>query len=251
LRFKDFAIKEMDESGNGGFVGYAATFDREPDSYGDIIAPQAFDDTLKAWADSGKPVPLLYGHNMDDPDYNIGTAALEADERGLKATASFDDSQKAQRVRELVRAGRLYKMSFAFDVKEEAPIELDDGTKANELRKLDLFEVSVVLVPANQHAEIIEAKARGCKYGMTISKATGEQLQAALDAIGAIEEQAKAAKDALAELMPEGEQPDEEPEEPKADPEEEKPTGDEGEQPEDDEQKAARVLDRLIDLTIN
>ena len=45
--------------------------------------------------------------------------------------------------------------------------------------------------------------------------------------------------------------PDEEPEEPKADPEEEKPTGDEGEQPEDDEQKAARVLDRLIDLTIN
>ena len=142
-------------------------------------------------------------------------------------------------------------MSFAFDVKEEAPIELDDGTKANELRKLDLFEVSVVLVPANQHAEIIEAKARGWKYGMTISKATGEQLQAALDAIGAIEEQAKAAKDALAELMPEGEQPDEGQEEPKADPEEEKPTGDEGEQPEDDEQKAARVLDRLIDLTIN
>lgn len=160
MRFKDFTAKATDDSDNGGFVGYAATFDREPDAYGDVIAKGAFADTLKAWADSGRPVPVLYGHNMEDPDYNIGTAELVEDERGLKATATFDGSPKAQRVRELLAEGRLSKMSFAYDVLDEAPVELEDGTNANELRKLDLFEVSVVLVPANGHAEIIESKAR-------------------------------------------------------------------------------------------
>lgn len=160
MRFKDFTAKATDDSDNGGFVGYAATFDREPDAYGDVIAKGAFADTLKAWADSGRPVPVLYGHNMEDPDYNIGTAELVEDERGLKTTATFDGSPKAQRVRELLAEGRLSKMSFAYDVLDEAPVELEDGTKANELRALDLFEVSVVLVPANGHAEIIESKAR-------------------------------------------------------------------------------------------
>lgn len=160
MRFKDFTAKATDETDNGGFVGYAATFDREPDAYGDVIAKGAFADTLKAWADSGRPVPVLYGHNMDDPDYNIGTAELVEDEHGLKTMATFDGSPKAQRVRELLAEGRLSKMSFAYDVLDEAPVELEGGTKANELRALDLFEVSVVLVPANGHAEIIESKAR-------------------------------------------------------------------------------------------
>lgn len=160
MRFKDFTANATDEGGNGGFVGYAATFDREPDSYGDVIARGAFAETLKAWADSGRPVPVLYGHNMNDPDYNIGTAELVEDERGLRVTAAFDGSPKAQRVRQLLAEGRLSKMSFAYDVLDEAPVELEDGTNANELRRLDLFEVSVVLVPANGHAEIIESKAR-------------------------------------------------------------------------------------------
>lgn len=211
LRFKDFSIKETSDEGAGGFTGYAATFDREPDSYGDVIARGAFADTLEAWAESGRPVPLLYGHNMEDPDYNIGTAELVEDERGLLARARFDSTPKAQRVRELVRDGRLGKMSFAFDVLDEGTVELGDGIKANELRKLELYEVSVVLVPANSHAEIIEAKARA-KYGATISKATGEELKAALAAMKAIKEAAEGiieeadrAASAISALLPDEE----------------------------------------------
>lgn len=33
MRFKDFTAKATDDGGNGGFVGYAATFDHEPDAY--------------------------------------------------------------------------------------------------------------------------------------------------------------------------------------------------------------------------
>ena len=46
LRFKDFAIEDATDEGNGGFTGYAATFDREPDCYGDVIAKGAFAETL-------------------------------------------------------------------------------------------------------------------------------------------------------------------------------------------------------------
>lgn len=204
MKYKDFGIKEDTGGGNGGFTGYAATFDREPDSYGDVIAAGAFAETLEKWKAAGKPIPLLYGHNMEDPDYNIGTVELAEDETGLLCTASYDGSPKAQRVRELVREGRLYKMSFAFDVLDEGTVELEDGTKANELRKLEIYEVSVVLVPANQHAEIIEAKSR--KYGRTISKATGDELAAVLDALREIADTASDAAAALSALIPDEQQ---------------------------------------------
>lgn len=242
MRFKDFAIKEAREDGDGGFTGYAATFDREPDCYGDVIAKGAFADTLEAWAESGRPVPLLYGHNMDDPDYNIGYAELSEDDTGLLAVAHFDGSPKAQRVRELVREGRLCKMSFAFDVLDEQTVELDGGQKANELRRLDLYEVSVVLVPANQHAEILDAKSNGRKYGMTISKATGDELQAALDALEAIQEQAATAHDIISALVPDsgeqeaGEQAGDE------EPTEEEPDG------ANSEAKSRELVDRIVNL---
>lgn len=212
LKFKDFAIKDATDEGNGGFTGYAATFDREPDCYGDVIAKGAFAETLKEWEASGKPVPLLYDHNFGDPNYNIGTAELVEDDKGLLAVAKFDGSPMAQRVRELVREGRLYKMSFAFDILDEAPVELEDGTKANELRKLDLYEVSVVLVPANSHAEIIDAK-RWAKYGATISKATGDAIQEALGAAESIRDAAEKAIDVLSGLLEDAGKPPRNPDE--------------------------------------
>ena len=206
MRYKDIPIEATAEEGSGGFRGYAATFDREPDCYGDVIAPGAFDETLKEWAASGKPVPLLYDHNMGDPDYNIGTADLSVDEHGLLTEATFDASAKAQRVRQLVREGRLYKMSFAFDVLDEGTVDLGDGRKANELRKIRLYEVSVVLVPANGHAEIIEAKGRS-KYGAAISKANGDEIAKAVAALESIAETAEKAAETLKPLIPDGSTP--------------------------------------------
>lgn len=201
VRFKDFAIKNGgDVSGNGGFTGYASTFDRDPDCYGDVIAKGAFAETLAEWRESGRPIPLLYDHNFGDPDYNIGTVTAEEDDTGLLVHASYDGSPKAQRVRELVKDGRLCKMSFAFDILDEGTVELEDGTKANEIRKVDLYEVSVVLVPANSHAEIIEAKSLA-KYGATISKATGKELHEVLDAIDGIREEADEAARRIRDIL--------------------------------------------------
>lgn len=176
---------------DGGAVkGYASTFDRDPDAYGDVVAKGAFSRTLAEWAAKGEGVciPLLYGHNTDDPEYNIGrvTSAVE-DERGLLVEAEFDpDNPKAQYVRKLVREGRLYQFSFAYDVRDAAPVELDGGAKANELRDLDLFEVSLVQIPANQHATVEGVKERGAKYGRRNSKSDEQAIRQAIDLLQSV-----------------------------------------------------------------
>ena len=147
---------------DGGAVrAYASTFDRIPDAVGDIVAAGAFDKTISNWKSSGKPIPLLWGHDTDDPFSNIGAAVdYGTDERGLWFDAEFDaDNEKAQYVRKLVKEGRVFQCSFAYAVKDAAPVELEDGRRANELRELDLFEISIVQIPANQNATVEDVKA--------------------------------------------------------------------------------------------
>lgn len=166
---KSFTIDDIQDEG-GEITAYAATFDRVPDSYGDVIAPGAFAKTLSDWQASGNPIPLLFGHRTDDPMMNIGSV-IEAseDEQGLRIRAKFDpDNPNAQYARKLVKEGRLSKLSFAYDVKDASPIMLDDGTRANELRELKLYEVSLVPIPANDLTGVIEVKdASNETFGMT------------------------------------------------------------------------------------
>lgn len=179
------AAGAADMPADGIVEGYASTFDREPDSYGDVVAKGAFEDSLARWRESGKPIPLLYGHSTDDPEYNIGKVVdAYEDERGLFVRAEFDaDNPKAQYVRKLVKEGRLYQFSFAYQVLDAGTVELESGIEAYELRKLDLFEVSLVQIPANQHAEVVEVKAATveAKSGRRNSKADEDELRRVLD----------------------------------------------------------------------
>jgi len=181
-QFKD--AQQSAQVDGGRVVGYASTFDREPDAYGDVIAKGAFSNSLKEWEakmQDGIYLPLLYGHNMTDPAYNIGrVVSFTENEKGLLIEAEFDaDNEKAQYVRKLAQEGRLYQFSFAFDVKESGETELEDGRKANELRELDIFEVSLVQIPANQHAQVIEVKAQ--KIGKRNNAKDAQQLRELLD----------------------------------------------------------------------
>lgn len=173
-------------SADGVVEGYAATFDREPDSYGDVIAKGAFARTLGEWqakAGDGLSIPLLYGHNTDDPHHNIGkvTEAYE-DERGLFVHAEFDaDNPTAQYARKLAAEGRLYQFSFAYSIKDAGEVQIE-GHYAYELRDLDLYEVSLVQIPANQHAVVtsIKGDVAEVKAGRRNSKADADELRRVL-----------------------------------------------------------------------
>lgn len=154
IKTKTFEIKS-----NGSITGYASTWIREPDSYGDVIAKGAFLDSIAQIEAEGKTLPLLWNHDSMDLKSFIGTVTeLEEDDHGLKFTATFDDTEEAQRARQLASDGRLAKFSFAYDVIDEGEVELEDGRKANELRKLNIHEVSLVMYPANPDTSVIEVK---------------------------------------------------------------------------------------------
>lgn len=205
-------------SADGVVEGYAATFDREPDSYGDVIAKGAFARTLDEWRakeGDGLSIPLLYGHNTDDPMHNIGkvTEAYE-DDKGLFVHAEFDaDNPTAQYARKLAAEGRLYQFSFAYAIKGAGMTTLDDGVDAYELRDLDLYEVSLVQIPANQHAVVTSVKSdvAEVKAGRRNSKADEDELRRVLELADSITTTVRAL---LGDELDEDTDPEPKPEEP-------------------------------------
>lgn len=160
LKNVEIAVKyvETESNPNGYIEGYASTWDRIPDSYGDIVAKGAFTKSLEKLKASGRSIPLLWAHQMSELDAYVGTCEANEDENGLHFIATFDDTKEAQRIRQLYKDGRLSKFSFAYDTIDCAPVELESGFVANELRELDIFEISCVLVPANNLAEVVDVK---------------------------------------------------------------------------------------------
>lgn len=149
---------KVDAADTGFITGYASTFTREPDWAGDVVAKGAFADWLKAYAESGSTLPLLYNHDQSLDSFIGRVTDIREDERGLLFTAEFDATEKAQRARELAMDGRLAKFSFAYVVREQATVTLEDGREANELRRLDVDEVSLVLTPCNPDTSVVEVK---------------------------------------------------------------------------------------------
>lgn len=201
LKNTSVAIKAGPDDGlpDGTFTAYASVFGNK-DSYGDVVMPGAFADTLTDWAKTGAFLPVLFGHNMSDPDYNIGhvTDATE-DDHGLLVTAQLDlESPKGLQTYRLLKGRRVNQMSFAYDVVEGAWIDkTDDGAQDSfyELRKLKLYEVSVVTIGANQETEILAVKsatdaarhlATALKEGRELATKHLDALRTARDVIGAV-----------------------------------------------------------------
>ena len=175
---------------SGSIKGYAATWTREPDSYGDVIAKGAFTDSIAEIESSGNHIPLLWNHDSGDLKSYIGTVTrLEEDEHGLMFEADFDSTEEAQRARELASDGRLCKFSFAYDVIDQATVELEDGTEANELRKLNIHEVSLVMYPANRDTSVIEVKSSPeVKAGRRNSAKDADKMREVLEHCSALKE---------------------------------------------------------------
>lgn len=185
-KFAPFRVKEAgpdDGLEDGRFTGYASVFGNV-DSYGDIVDPGAFTRTLAEWQEKGGTIPVLWGHDMSDPFANIGgVLSAEEDERGLKVTGQLDlDNPTAAQVYRLLKGRRTNTMSFAYSVKGHQ--KKDDGM---HLTDLDLFEVSVVQVPANELAEITAVKqATDALVGRELSAKHIDSLRAAQEAIAAV-----------------------------------------------------------------
>ena len=179
----------------GQFVAYASVFGNV-DSYGDIVTKGAFTKDLQRWEKSGNPIPLLFAHNMADPDFNIGhVVKAEEDNVGLKVTAQLDlENPKAKQVYRMLKGRRINQMSFAYDV-VDGSTEKIDGADVYEIRDMKLYEVSVVTVGANQETEILSVKQLPTvadrllaefKAGRVLSAKNESELRSAHEALGRV-----------------------------------------------------------------
>jgi len=161
MKFMTVEIKAADEADGlkvGQFTGYASVFGNK-DSYGDVVVKGAFAETLQKYDAGGAGVPVYWQHRMDDPMMNIGiTLEAREDDHGLFVKVQLDlDNPNGAQTHKLIKEGRVKQMSFAFTVVERKWVDTEEDFY-QELTQLDLHEVSVVPVGANQETELLAVK---------------------------------------------------------------------------------------------
>ncbi|WIC89774.1 capsid maturation protease [Gordonia phage Sapo] len=165
-----FKVKAAGEEGGlkeGQFEAYASVFNNR-DSYGDVMRKGSFKKTLQEWfaEESKKTLPLLWGHNLSDPNFNLGGVFdAKEDDNGLRVKAEFDlDNPTSAQVYRLVKSGRVSELSFAFDYLKYTDVEPEaegnefEGKWYRNVEEVKLYEVSVVPVGANPETEVLAVK---------------------------------------------------------------------------------------------
>lgn len=145
METKSLAL-ELKADGEGVIEGYGSIFGNV-DSYGDKIEAGAFAKSIKR----RKP-KMLWQHRMDEP---IGAwDEIEEDGKGLRMKGRLAmKTARGSEAFELVRMGALDGLSIGYRTIKDA---MDGNTRL--LKEIDLWEVSMVTMPANERARITGAK---------------------------------------------------------------------------------------------
>lgn len=189
---------EIKAGADGSLKGYATTYEdpENADSYGDIVAPGAFNDSIAGI----KTLPMMNSHDnpigkwhtfQDDP-----TGSLH-ERKGLWVEGKISAIPEGQTVQTLIDDEVIRGLSIGFQTLESSDV-LDHkdqwGWPVRRIIRGELLEISPTAIPANRNAEIMEARDRksarlsspppvpcGChKSGQREEK--GTSLIAALDA---------------------------------------------------------------------
>jgi HK97 family phage prohead protease len=142
-----FEVKALDAAEDGGWeiAGLASTWWGEPDSYGDVVAPGAFAESI-----AERTTKFFYEHR--EP---IGRQLeLREDERGLYGRWSIVPTTAGTDAYKLAKAGVLDSLSIGY-LAEDVEFR-DDGVRI--LKRVTLLEVSAVALPANQSAVVTDVK---------------------------------------------------------------------------------------------
>ena len=124
-------------------AGYANTVDK--DRSGDVVLPSAWAQGIDSYRKN--PV-LLYQHKHDNP---IGRVEkITVDKKGIYIEAAVSEAaEKLHGVHSLIKDGALKSFSVGFMVKDG---KLDKAKDTFVISEVELLEISVVSVPANQES---------------------------------------------------------------------------------------------------
>lgn len=156
MKFKQLDLAQVSvkvaEGGTGyEFEGYASTFGNV-DSYGDTIVKGAYAETIDLEKRS-RPVALRWNHYGPV----IGKwLEMKEDENGLYVKGSLTPGHSvAEDAAASLKHGAISGLSIGYAVHED-DIEYENSVRV--LKKIKLFEISVVEEPADNHARISDIK---------------------------------------------------------------------------------------------
>lgn len=118
-----------------------------PDRIGDWIEPGAFKGVKL-------PMPMLFGHDMNDPVGTWGVAEEKSDGLHITGKLLVDDVARAREVRALVKSGAVRGISIGF-VTRKASARTGGG---RTIKSLELLEASLVTIPMHADAKVRSAK---------------------------------------------------------------------------------------------
>lgn len=164
------SIKSLTEKGE--IEGYGSTFGGEPDSYGDVIAPGAYADSLRSHATNGTMPKMFWQHDTHQP---IGKwLSASEDEKGLLLRGKLNMGvQRGREAYELLKEGDIDGLSIGYRIKAYS---VDNDTGVWTLEKLDLVEVSVVSIGANENATVASVKAAKAAQELVERLKAGDRL---------------------------------------------------------------------------
>lgn len=154
--------------------GYAAVFNSWSNDLGGFVEridPSAFEGVI-----GKRDVRALVDHDWSKllARESAGTLELSVDERGLKYKIDLPETNLGRDLNVLIARGDIQENSFAFTVGEDKWTERQDGTYERTITKVeDLFEVSIVSLPAYNDAKIAQRTLENIK------EETAAQLEAA------------------------------------------------------------------------
>jgi len=144
--FLPFELKELDQQ-TGKFVGYAAKFNNV-DYGGDKILPGAFGNV------DAKEVRGLWQHDWNQPIF--APISFKDDGIGLLMEGQLVmEVQQAREALALAKLNALGGLSIGYGAEE---YDYEDGGRVRVLKKVKLWEVSMVTFPMNPDAKILDAK---------------------------------------------------------------------------------------------
>lgn len=149
LQTREFCFKADTIDESGVFTGYGSVFD-VLDSYKEIVVRGAFNESLAAHKSKGTMPAMLWQHRSGEP---MGVyTQMEEDAIGLKVSGQIAmKTQRGAEAYELLKMGAISGLSIGFVPREEA---YDKVTGVTTLKRVDLWELSLVTFPANDAARV-------------------------------------------------------------------------------------------------
>lgn len=148
-KIRDFGFELKAINDDGTFEGYGSVFGVK-DSYDEIVEQGAFAESLAAHKSKGTMPALLWQHRSGEP---IGVYTdMEEDSIGLKVSGRLAlKTARGAEAYELLKMKAISGLSIGFMTREDA---YDKVTRIRTLKKVDLWEVSLVTFPANDASRV-------------------------------------------------------------------------------------------------